>query len=174
MDRAKMESAGEGEACGIRSAFGSFTDPAFVSAEPPVGPLGRLAGRVDTLWSGAVLHVLSRQDVQAFAAHAHAMLAPGGVWIGVGCTVACACRLLASRMLCHACMAVMSPEPPDGGARLRPSQLSLITERGGPTPAESLFLACRPAAAQRSRASGRRRPTAKRPGGCTAPSRWPC
>ena len=89
MDRAKLES----EACGIQAVFGSFTDPAFVSAKPPVGPLGRLAGRVDVLWAGAVLHVLCKADVEAFAAHAHAMLALDGVWIGVGCSVcpSCAC-----------------------------------------------------------------------------------
>lgn len=68
---------------GIEALFGSFTDPAFVSAEPPVGPLGRLAGRVTIAWAGAVLHVLSKEDVRAFAAHAHGILAPGGVWIGV-------------------------------------------------------------------------------------------
>jgi hypothetical protein len=81
MDAQKMEQEpGKG---GIEALFGSFTDPAFVSAEPPVGPLGRLAGRVTIAWAGAVLHVLSKEDVRAFAAHAHGILAPGGVWIGV-------------------------------------------------------------------------------------------
>ena len=39
--------------------------------------------QVTVVWAGAVLHVLSEADVRAFARHAHAMLAPGGVWIGV-------------------------------------------------------------------------------------------
>lgn len=72
-----------GSSTGIEAVFGSFTDPSFVAAEPPVGPLGRLAGRVTIAWAGAVLHVLSKADVRAFSAHAHAMLAPGGVFIGV-------------------------------------------------------------------------------------------
>ena len=77
----------------FRQFLAASQTPAFVSAKPPVGPLGRLAGRVDVLWAGAVLHVLCKADVEAFAAHAHAMLTPGGVWIGVGCSVcpSCAC-----------------------------------------------------------------------------------
>ena len=87
MDAKRMEEPtggwGEGATAGVEAIFGSFTDPAFVSTDPPVGPLGRLAGRVTHAWAGAVLHVLSKADVEAFARHALAMLAPGGVWFGV-------------------------------------------------------------------------------------------
>ena len=80
MDGAKLEKSEWG---GVEALFGSFTDPSFVSPSPPVGPLGRLAGRVSIAWAGAVLHVLSKEDVRTFARHAHLMLAPGGAWIGV-------------------------------------------------------------------------------------------
>ncbi|BDA47220.1 probableBRG0 Methyltransferase adrK [Coccomyxa sp. Obi] len=63
----------------VQSAFGSFTDPEFTAA---TGPLGHLSGRVAFAWAGAVLHVLSAEDVRAFATHVHAVLAPGGVWFG--------------------------------------------------------------------------------------------
>ena len=81
MDGPRLERRGDDS--GVEALFGSFTDPAFVSDNPPVGPLGRLAGRVSVAWAGAVLHVLSKEDVRAFAAHAHLVLAPGGAWIGV-------------------------------------------------------------------------------------------
>jgi hypothetical protein len=80
MDGNRME---QGENCGVQAVFGSFTDAAFISPEPPVGPLGRLSGRVDVMWAGAVLHVLRKEDVERFVRHAHGMLAPGGAWIGV-------------------------------------------------------------------------------------------
>jgi hypothetical protein len=78
MDRGRLE---------VATAFGSFTDAAFVSAATPAGPLGRLHGSVAVAWAGAVLHVLSAEDVRAFAHHVCAMLAPSGVWFGVshGC-----------------------------------------------------------------------------------------
>ena len=72
-----------GNFSGIEAVFGSFADPSFVSPEAPVGPLGRLVGRVTIAWAGAVLQVLSKDDVHAFVSHAHLMLAPGGVFIGV-------------------------------------------------------------------------------------------
>ena len=65
---------------GIEAAFGSFLDPAFVSSE---GPLGHLVGRVSHLWANTVLHIFSKPEVPVFAAHAHRMLAPGGVFFGV-------------------------------------------------------------------------------------------
>lgn len=64
----------------VHSSFGSFTDPGFTAA---TGPLGHICGRVAFAWAGAVLHVLSAEDVRAFATHVHAVLAPGGVWFGV-------------------------------------------------------------------------------------------
>lgn len=67
----------------VQCAFGSFTDPGFISTSPPAGPLSHLVGKVTVAWSGAVLHVLSAEDVRAFAKHVHAVLAPGGVWFGV-------------------------------------------------------------------------------------------
>ncbi len=66
----------------VLTAFGSFTDPGFTAA---TGPLGHISGRVAFAWAGAVLHVLSAEDVRAFATHVHAVLAPGGVWFGVRC-----------------------------------------------------------------------------------------
>ena len=46
MDGAKLEGGGHGGGGGVEALFGSFTDPAFVSRDSPVGPLGRLAGQV--------------------------------------------------------------------------------------------------------------------------------
>ena len=66
---------------GVGEAFGSFTDPSFTAA---AGPLGHLSARVAYAWAGAVLHVLSAEDVEAFAKHVLGVLAPGGVWFGVG------------------------------------------------------------------------------------------
>lgn len=65
----------------VGEAFGSFTDPGFTAAG---GPLSHLSGRVAYAWAGAVLHVLSKEDVEAFAKHVLGILAPGGVWFGVG------------------------------------------------------------------------------------------
>ena len=65
----------------VGEAFGSFTDPGFTAAG---GPLGHLSGRVAYAWAGAVLHVLSEEDVDSFAKHVLGILAPGGVWFGVG------------------------------------------------------------------------------------------
>lgn len=67
----------------VRTAFGSFTDPGFTARSPP-GPLGHLSGQVAFAWAGAVLHVLCADDVRAMALHVHGILAPGGVWFGVG------------------------------------------------------------------------------------------
>ncbi len=79
----------------MHEAFGSFTDPAFTAAG---GPLGHLSGRVAFAWAGAVLHVLSEEDVRAFAKHVYKILALGGVWFGVSLQIHPA--ILSGRPLC--------------------------------------------------------------------------
>ncbi len=46
MDGPRWEFADRGGRAGVEALFGSFTDASFVSPDPPVGPLGRLAGQV--------------------------------------------------------------------------------------------------------------------------------
>ena len=63
----------------VETAWGSFTEPEYIQS----GPLSPLKGTCAFAWAGAVLHVLTADDVSAFIAHVHAMLASGGVLFGV-------------------------------------------------------------------------------------------
>lgn len=74
---------------GVEAEFGSFTEPDAVQS----GPLSPMKGRCAFAWAGAVLHVLTAEDVKTFITHVHAMLAPDGVFFGVSpaiCFDACA------------------------------------------------------------------------------------
>jgi hypothetical protein len=66
----------------VETAWGSFADSDYIK----LGPLSPLKGRLGFAWAGTVLHVLTAAEVHAFAAHAHAMLAPAGVFFGVSLT----------------------------------------------------------------------------------------
>ena len=63
----------------VETAWGSFTEPEYVQS----GPLSPIKGTCAFAWAGAVLHVLTADDVKAFITHVHAMLGPGGVFFGV-------------------------------------------------------------------------------------------
>jgi len=63
----------------VETAWGSFTDPDYISS----GPLSPMKGKAAFAWAGAVLHVLTAEDVRMFITHVHAMLAPGGTLFGV-------------------------------------------------------------------------------------------
>ena len=62
------------------TAWGSFADPESIQS----GALAPMRGKFAYIWTGAVLHVLTKDDVRAFLTHAHAMLAPNGTFFGVG------------------------------------------------------------------------------------------
>lgn len=68
----------------VQTAWGSFTETAFIDAGRP---LAILKGSFAYLWAGAVLHVLGYDDVIAFLTHACKMLAEGGVFFGVSVSV---------------------------------------------------------------------------------------
>ena len=61
------------------TAWGSFADAEFIQS----GALAHMRGKFAYVWAGAVLHVLTKNDVRAFLTHAHAMLAPNGTFFGV-------------------------------------------------------------------------------------------
>ena len=63
----------------VETAWGSFTEPEYIQS----GPLSPLKGTCAFAWAGAVLHVLTAEDVSAFIMHVHAMLGPGGTLFGV-------------------------------------------------------------------------------------------
>ena len=63
----------------VRTAWGSFTDSEYINS----GPLSPMKGKFAYVWAGAVLHVLTAADVKAFITNVHAMLAPGGTFLGV-------------------------------------------------------------------------------------------
>lgn len=61
------------------TAWGSFADAGFIQS----GALSHMRGKFAYIWAGAVLHVLTKDEVRAFLTHAHAMLAPNGTFFGV-------------------------------------------------------------------------------------------
>lgn len=61
------------------TAWGSFADAEFIQS----GALSHMRGKFGYVWAGAVLHVLTKDEVRALLTHAHAMLAPNGTFFGV-------------------------------------------------------------------------------------------
>ena len=61
------------------TAWGSFTDTDFIQS----GALSHVRGKFAYVWAGAVLHVLTKDEVRAFLTHAYAMLASNGSFFGV-------------------------------------------------------------------------------------------
>lgn len=63
---------------------GSMTDDAFVSESNPLGTTTEhLLGRIDFIWAGLVLHVLSKEDCNRFLSNACSLLKRGGSFYGV-------------------------------------------------------------------------------------------
>ncbi|DBA71781.1 TPA: hypothetical protein ACH3X2_010983 [Trebouxia sp. C0005] len=63
---------------------GSMTDDAFVSESSPSGTTTEhLLGRIDFIWAGLVLHVLSKEGCQQFLSNACSLLKPDGSFYGM-------------------------------------------------------------------------------------------
>ena len=85
----------------VDTAWGSFTEPEYIQS----GPLSRIKGSCAFAWAGAVLHVLTADDVRAFIMHVHAMLGPGGVFFGVSSAAhVCDQDMALASSCCAACV----------------------------------------------------------------------